>query len=182
MVIWFESAIWKKKKEVVVSNPFDVFDFSEEEAEEVIQEVARNPYNRDGAICLCGHPRSKHMASSIGYTCSPAKQFCPCKKLRVVAESSDTRYFLRKTLGAGPRHALSQGMKAAVKSGATVVWVGESSCDKCGEEKPVSPVPVTQGGIEMDEPTGFDVLLCIECRMGLGSTAPTLSAVEDLDV
>jgi hypothetical protein len=150
-------------------NPFAFLDFSEEEALEVVNEVSKNPHHRDGGICLCGHPRSKHIEGPLGYTCAPAKQFCPCKKMRIVVESSDTRFFLCKTLGGGARHALSQGMIKATQKGASVVWIETSNCDKCGEEKPVSPIPVSQRGNEMQEATGYDVLMCRECRLGVGN-------------
>lgn len=147
------------------TNPFDFFDFSETEVAEVVEELKTNPHRRDGAICLCGHARSKHIEGPLGYTCAPAKQFCPCKNLRVVVQTSDTRYFLCKTIGGGKRHALSLGIQKAIASGAEVEWVGGGECDRCHEEKPTSPVPVSQRGVTMNEATGYDALLCSDCRL-----------------
>jgi hypothetical protein len=148
-----------------MSNPFDFFDFSEEDVAEVVQERKSNPYRRDGAICLCGHARSKHVEGPLGFTCAPAKQFCPCKSLRVVARTSDTRCFLFKTTGPGKYHALSMGLSKAQKVGADVEWLGEGVCDRCQMEVPVQPVAVSQRGVTMNEATGFDALLCVDCRM-----------------
>ena len=148
-----------------MSSIFDNFNVTEEEAVEALEEVKKNPHRRDGAICICGHARSKHLVGSLGTTCVPAKQYCPCKKVRVVVETSDTRNFLFKTDGAGANHALMKGITKAITGGAEVEWLAGNLCDRCGEQKKVDVVPVSQRGVTMNEATGYDALLCVTCRM-----------------
>jgi len=145
------------------NNPFDFFDFSEEEAEEKAREFEGDGYNRDGRICICGHPMKRHTEYGGLSTCSPSRLVCPCKKGKPVLEVSDTRVFLRKTRGSGTAHALTQGILAC-KGKHEVKWLVEQRCDRCKSEGKVSPVPVTQQGIIKDEATGYDVLLCQRCR------------------
>jgi hypothetical protein len=145
------------------NNAFDFFDFSEEEAEQQAREFESDKYDRDGRICICGHPMKRHTSFNGMTTCSPSRLICPCKKSRPVIESSDTRVFLRKTRGSGSSHALAQGILAA-RGKHEITWLIEMKCDKCGAEGKISPVAVSQAGIIKDEPTGFDVLLCQKCR------------------
>jgi len=145
------------------NNAFDFFDFSEEEAVEQARLFESDKYDRDGRICLCGHPMKRHANYGAGSTCSPSRLICPCKKSRPVIETSDTRVFLRKTRGSGSGHALAQGILAA-KGKHDITWLVEMKCDKCEAEGKVSPVAVSQRGTIMDEATGFDALLCQKCR------------------
>ena len=147
-------------------NPFDVFSVTEDEALKALEEIKSNPRDRDAGVCICGHPRSKHIESHLGHTCSPGKLFCPCKKLRVVLETPNLRFFMAKTRGGGSLHALLQGITATTKAGLETNWVGETVCDRCGKDGRVNPVPVSQRGVEMDEATGYDALLCDGCRFG----------------
>jgi len=151
-------------------NPFDVFSVTEEEATKALEEIKANPRDRDSGVCICGHPRSKHIESHLGYTCSPGKLFCPCKKLRVVVETPNLRFFMAKTRGGGSLHALTQGITATIKAGLETNWIGGTNCDRCGEEKRLSVVPVSQRGVEMEEATGYDALLCDGCRFGWEDT------------
>jgi hypothetical protein len=144
-------------------DPFEFLDFTEEEAQEALEEVSTRG-GRDGRICLCGHPNKRHTTYSGIVSCTPTKMSCPCKKVRLVVDASDTRPFLRKTHGAGVFHALGQAMVGAKKSGISVEWIVDMKCDRCGVEGPVSPVPVNQRGISVDEATGYDALLCRTCR------------------
>jgi hypothetical protein len=141
------------------NNAFDFFDFSEEEAVKQARLFESDKYDRDGRVCLCGHPMKRHAFTK----CSPSRLICPCKKARPVLETSDTRVFLRKTRGSGTGHALAQGILAA-KGKHEITWLVEMKCDKCGTEGKVSPVAVSQQGSIMDEATGFDALLCQKCR------------------
>lgn len=140
------------------------FDFTEDEAEQALNNIEMLSGRKDGRICLCGHSNGRHTVVSGILSCQAAKQFCPCKKLRLVVECSNTRPFLRKTSGAGPLHALSQGISSAIKAGYEIKWLVDMECDKCQKAVPVSPVPVSQRGVEMDEATGYDALLCRDCR------------------
>lgn len=145
------------------NNAFDFFDFSEEEAEEKANEFKTDSYDRDGRICICGHPIKRHTSFNGISTCTPTRLICPCKKQRAVLETSDTRVFLRKTRGSGSSHALAQGILAC-KDKHEVKWLVEMKCDKCGTEGKVSPVAVSQRGVIMEEATGYDALLCQKCR------------------
>ena len=146
---------------------FDFLDLSEDEANEAFEQVEKYG-NRDGRICICGHTMKFHaFISHRGvYKCNAQKQTCPCRNPRAVLESSNTRVFIRKTHGAGGLHALTQGITAALKVGATVEWLIDQQCDKCGKETAVAPAPVTQDGRVASEATGWDKMLCRECRVG----------------
>ena len=144
---------------------FEHLDYTPEEALRV-HELLTQPKgrDRDGRICACGHPMTRHAVLSGLVYCKPSRMECPCKKDRPVVTTSDTRLFLCKTEGQGPMHALGRGLVAAAKDGHRVEWLIEKKCDRCGSEGPVSPVPVTQRGVAVSEPTGFDALLCAKCR------------------
>lgn len=145
---------------------FARLDFTLEDAQRTDELLtSRQGRRRDGRICVCGHPMTRHTLLSGLVYCKPSKMECPCKRDRPVVEASDTRPFLRKTEGQGPRHALSRGLAAAIKAGHDVRWLVEQRCDRCATESPVSPVPVTQNGIAVDDPTGYDALLCAKCRL-----------------
>lgn len=141
-------------------------DFTMEESLKAIEKS--NEHGRDRRICICGHSMKRHEdASGRGVLqCSTGKQNCPCKKPRAVLETSDTRNFMRKTIGSGSMHALGLGIAGAVNAGHGVTWLIELKCDKCGAEGTLSPTAVTQNGVVKDEATGFDALLCRECRRG----------------
>lgn len=138
-----------------------------EEAREVDQALLERSKKgpRDRRVCICGHAMNKH-SNYVGIVeCKPTAMRCPCKKPRPVLEVEDTRLFLRKTEGAGAMHALARGMYASLSAGREVTWIVDLQCDKCGStDKQVTPVPVTQSGYSSDEATGFDVLLCHDCR------------------
>lgn len=61
-------------------------------------------------------------------------------------------------------HALGRGLAAAMEKGISVRWLIEMKCDRCQKPGPVSPVPVTQRGIAVPDATGYDALLCADCR------------------
>lgn len=146
------------------NDPFAFLDFSQEEAQAADEELKKPKSKRDRRICLCGHPMARHTNLSGMVYCKPTRMECPCKKPRPVLEVSDVRPFLRKTSGAGPLHALGRGLAAAAAKGIEVRWLVEMKCDRCGKAGPISPVPVTQRGIAVNEATGFDALLCADCR------------------
>ena len=145
-------------------NAMSFFDFTEQEAEDALKNIEMLSGRKDGRICICGHSNGRHSMVNGILSCQAAKQYCPCKNLRLVVECTNTRPFLRKTSGAGPLHALSQGIKAATSAGYEIKWLIPMECDKCHKPGPVSPIPVSQRGVEMEEATGYDVLLCRECR------------------
>lgn len=128
--------------------------------------VREKRHDRDQRVCLCGHAISRHTVTNGVVYCKPGRMECPCKKCRPVLEASDTRKFLRKTSGAGALHALSLGLLAHSETEKPVKWIIELKCDRCQKnDKNVVPVPVTQHGKAVSYATGYDALLCKECRM-----------------
>lgn len=120
---------------------------------------------RDNRICICGHGMSRHKEIAGEIMCKPSRLDCPCKAPRAVLEVDDTRAFLRKTVGGGAMHALSRGLSALIMSGKSAEWIVDLKCDRCGKvDEIVTPVPVTKSGHAMSYPTGYDALLCQECR------------------
>jgi len=147
----------------------EVLGISFEEAREVDKKLSRkSKAKRDRRVCLCGHGVSKHTTYNGILVCKPSAMTCPCKKINPVLEAEDTRMFLRKTEGAGPMHALSRGIYACLEAGKKVEWIVALECDRChATDKRVVPVPVTQNGFSADYATGFDALLCDECRLAV---------------
>ena len=132
-------------------------------ADAELLEKKMHPVNRQ--ICVCGHPVSRHTVAHGATYCKPTRMECPCKSVRAVLETSDSRPFLRKTEGSGPFHALSRGIRAAIEKGLKISWMVEMKCDRCGEEADnLFPTPVTQNGIATQYATGHDALLCRGCR------------------
>jgi len=137
-----------------------------DEAIAVDESLRERPGSRDGRVCICGHGVGRHTVEGGAVYCKPARMECLCKKVRPVVDAEDTRPFLRKTAGAGPMHALTRGLAALAALGKKAEWIVPLECDKCGDEaRGIVPVPVTQQGIISSEATGFDVLLCPNCRV-----------------
>lgn len=146
-------------------NPFDFLDFTFEEAQEANEQLAKSRLGRDKRICICGHPMSRHTLNPRGQVvCKPTAMYCPCKEKRAVLEVEDCRDFLFKTAGSAKFHALGRGITVAIEKGHKVEWIIDIRCDRCGEEKPIVPVAVSQHGVIRDEATGYDALLCRDCR------------------
>jgi hypothetical protein len=136
-----------------------------EQADKSTREVSRRERDRDISVCLCGHGSARHIVVGGAVFCKPSRMECPCKRLRPVLECKDTRKFLRKTTGGGALHALTLGILAHAQEGKPVKWLVELKCDRCGkDDKNVVPVPVTQHGRAVGYATGYDALLCRECR------------------
>lgn len=128
--------------------------------------LEKKKHGVDRQICSCGHAMSRHTVVHGVVMCKPARMECPCKRTRPVLETTDTRMFIRKTDGAGPAHALTRGIRAAIEKNKQVAWIVDLVCDRC--QKPaeqIFPVPVTQNGIATSYATGYDALLCSECRL-----------------
>ena len=156
----------------MTENPLGRFGVSEEDIDAIIRTSAEVGKVRDGRICICGHPVGRHTSFVGLVSCKPARLECPCKKIHPVLEVPNTRYFMRKTIGNGISHALTLGLRAAQvadpESMSEVAWLVPDVCAKCGEEgKKSQPCNVTQTGMVIDEPEGYDVLLCNDCRYGV---------------
>jgi len=146
-------------------NPLEAMGMNMDEVLEMDSVLRTRPAKRDGRICICGHGVMKHTELGGMVNCKPSKMDCPCKKIRPVLDAEDTRPFLRKTQGGGPMHALSRGLASLLSTGKEAEWIIDLKCDRCGKESDtLIPVPVTQSGVAVTEPTGFDALLCQNCR------------------
>jgi hypothetical protein len=121
--------------------------------------------SRDNRICACGHRVSAHTVVGGAAYCRPTKLECPCKSCKPVIEVQDTRCFNFKTEGSGALHALARGLLACVKRGKSVKWIIELQCERCNRpaEKLV-PAAVSQRGQAASVATGYDALLCEDCR------------------
>ena len=149
---------------------FDGMDFSEEEAIEADKSTRITSRERDGGICICGHPKRRH-TETLGmvdtWTCQPSAMSCPCRKPRYVLEASDVRHFLRKTTGLGAFHALGRGMGSARTAGVEMNWIDEDMiCDKCGQSGTLSPVALSTNGVPIEQPSQHNALYCRDCRIG----------------
>ena len=126
--------------------------------------LLRSTGNKSKMICVCGHPASRHTSTAVYVYCKPTRMECPCKKIRPVLEAEDLRCFLRKTAGSGSMHALTRGIAASAQKKKKVRWAIDLECDRCKKQvNRLIPTPVTQSGIAVDHPTGYDALLCEEC-------------------
>lgn len=137
-----------------------------EEAIEIDQKL-QNRKPRDRRICLCGHGVVRHSDEYGAVQCRSNKWNCKCKEIQPVLEVEDTRLFMRKTEGPGAFHALSRGVLSATAKGQEMSWIdGTLVCHKCGSlDALLTVVPVTQAGIVQDTDTGYNALLCDECRI-----------------
>lgn len=117
-------------------------------------------------VCACGHAMGRHTVVNGIVMCKPARMECPCKRARPVLLAQDTRLFIRKTEGGGAAHALSRGIRESLTKDKAVEWLIDLACDRCGEETDsIIPVPVTQNGTAVSRATGYDALLCSDCRV-----------------
>lgn len=120
----------------------------------------------DRHVCACGHAMSRHTIANGIVMCKPARMECLCKRARPVLVVQDTRLFIRKTEGGGAEHALTRGIRESLTKNKSVEWLIDLVCDRCGKEADsVVPVPVTQNGTAVSRATGYDALLCPDCRV-----------------
>lgn len=143
----------------------DKLSVSKDDAKEALDRIQEESGRKDSRICICGHSNGRHRAGYANIvTCQAAKQFCPCKQVRLVLSATDTRPFLRKTSGGDGFHALIQGIVAAEEKGIEVDWLVEPKCDKCGADTGVTVVTVDANGFELTESKGYDIFVCSKCR------------------
>lgn len=155
------------------SDGFEVFAFSKEEAEAVYLEKEKTDnYKKDPRICVCGHPVTRHKWRDVvsAYVCKPNAMQCPCAGPNAVLEADDTRFFVKKTTGVGPHHALSQGVLALLKAGKEFQWTVEKKCSKC-ERETESLTPVTLSAqmvvLRNGDAGPLNALLCGDCFVEL---------------
>lgn len=137
-----------------------------DEAIQTDQELQSKPRG-DKRICMCGHSVQRHDMALDRPVCTVGKMYCPCRAIKPVIEVEDTRPFIRKTEGSAILHALSRGIAAAAEKGHNISWIEEAlECDRCKVRGVrLVPVPVTANGVPQQHATGFDVLLCDDCRI-----------------
>ena len=152
----------------------DEFDLDLEEVKDYNEAYRRDSRNLDRRICACGHAMSRHHFNDFTgqYYCKPGALACSCINKKPVVEVPNTRYFMRKSHGSGPKHALVLGMVAAYEAmgedfTATRKWLIPEQCEICGKEAKFYPVRVTVEGLpisDRDEDAGVTAFLCSECR------------------
>lgn len=151
--------------------------------EEVWEEVARRTLkirpDRDGRICVCGHPLSYHqggdedtrrylesLGREVRISCQPLRQECPCQSPRAVIMAKNSRRFIMKSVG-GRRseHALHRGVLNANAHGDQFIWL-INTCDRCHQTKTED---VYGMNAEMSRftpgPSKHNFLICPNCRI-----------------
>ncbi len=142
--------------------------------DELREELPSVKPTRDGRVCACGHPMSKHQeldlsASGRGvvHQCTPIRGDCRCLDPKPVAEAQDTRQFVWRTRGHGASHALVIGARASAKKEKRFEWLeGWPRCELAGwrpdEEcdlSAVQPYGFLRNGSLTDDPE-MTVLAC----------------------
>ena len=157
----------EEKKWVSAQDALAMMGISVDEVDESDSDlIEKKKHGVDRQVCACGHPMARHTVVHGVVLCKPARMECPCKRARPVLECQDTRLFIRKTEGAGSAHALTRGIRVSIEKNKSVAWIVELVCDRCGvAHSNVVPVPVTQTGHASSYPTGYDALLCPDCRV-----------------
>lgn len=153
----------------------DGFDVTSEEAN-LINEVYRiDPRSHDRRICICGHSVSRHSFNEITnrHRCKPGQLECPCMLLRPVIRVPNTRYFMRKSVGSGAKHALVRGVAASIEAlgseefEAKREYLVPAECDSCKKPTKYYPVRITETGKPLkdsDIDKGIYAFLCETCR------------------
>lgn len=154
-----------------MSDMFSRLDFTSETATKALENTDRAYRERNGLICSCGHPVAKHIVSETtrDVLCKPGLLNCKCEYLHPVIEVPNTRFFMRKSLGNGPYHALSLGLVAAIKAAnedqaKQIKWVIPDTCEFCkAEGVATSPTHVDKAKRVWEEPQTHNVLICADC-------------------
>lgn len=143
--------------------------FDPDEAERTDKELTINARTKDKRICLCGHSVGRHDMELGRPVCVVGKLACNCRNLQPVLTVTDTRPFIRKTEGSSLNHALARGIAAARKIDVDISFIEESwACHKCGvagEAVRLVPMTVTANGLPANYDTGYNSLLCDDCRV-----------------
>jgi hypothetical protein len=157
----------------MTTNPLDLFGFDSDEIDEVFKENEIEAIiRRDKRICSCGHPIKKHEnIEHVGWLCKPGKHHCQCSVPYAVITVWDTRYFMRKSVGNGGRHALALGIKASMDANPTkndlLQWLIPATCQGCSTENvKLYPVNMTDQGVIKEESAFITKLLCDGCAYG----------------
>jgi hypothetical protein len=167
----------------MTGNPLDLFGFDESDIDDVFKEnELKAIIRRDKRVCACGHPIKKHEEfDGVGWVCSPGRHKCKCSIPRAVIAVWDTRYFMRKSVGNGGRHALALGIKASIEADSSknnlIEWLVPNTCQRCETENvKLFPVNMTKEGVIMQESAYLSMLLCDGCAYGVPSELRDASA------
>lgn len=156
----------------------DEFDLDPNQVTMMNEVYKQDSRSLDRRICACGHAMSRHRLNTITgrYACKPGQLSCACINQRPVIEVPNTRYFMRKSMGSGAKHALPRGVAASAEALGDEFtekkkWLIDEVCDLCGEESKFYPVRVTATGTILDddqEDEGVTAFYCASCRAKLG--------------
>jgi hypothetical protein len=143
----------------------DTLGFSLVEGLAAIQEIEAAA-SRGSEVCACGHTMGRHSQEEGGghSMCTGGKNTCMCRFPLAVLKVENARVFLRKTSGAGPFHALGQGITSALVNGQTIEWL--VGCVDCGAREGLSPVGLEHfnSKLILNEPAKLNKVVCSECR------------------
>mgnify|MGYP006863220138 CR=1 FL=1 len=124
------------------------------------------PHDRSKQVCICGHAINKHKDLGRRVYCETGRMVCPCLQEIPVLVVGDTRYFMRKTLGWGSKHALARNLVRCIEKRVEIRWLTDQ--DKCWNatctNTPVYPVPLDEN-VVVDRPAPVNVLLCESCAL-----------------
>lgn len=161
----------------------DEFDLDEDEVNQVNDVYRTDPRSNDRRICNCGHAMSRHHPDiKKGVYCKPGQLVCECINPRAVMEVPNTRYFMRKSVGSGTKHALARGYAAAKEAMGEdfverMTWLIDKVCDKCeAETDKYYPVRTDLNGYALydaDRDMGVTGFLCPDCRVKMSTQGKT---------
>lgn len=154
---------------IAQQSPLDSLGVSAESVEKFLAD--RDRYDESKHVCICGHAINKHSGYEEGYgQCLTGRHYCPCIKKRAVIFANDTRYFMRKTYGAGSKHALSAGLLRLKQVGKSAYWLEKPHCWNPSCESgnaPVYPVAIDKSNRVVNEPGRINVLMCETCYLNM---------------
>jgi len=145
------------------SDALDAFGFSESEIEAELRKNRLAPPSKQ--VCICGHAVNKHSEPSEGrWYCRTANHDCPCGGPEPILVVQDTRYFMKKTEGYGPMHALSYGLMRLRQEKKWARFIIELKCDRCkAEDTKLFPVPLSPELRVVRRPSPINKLVCNDC-------------------
>lgn len=121
---------------------------------------------------MCGHPSTAHQVSDETklVMCSVAKSFCPCDGIIPAVEVADKRVFKHTTSGSDGLHALSKGIRVALRNGAVVTSIRDNVCFACkNAAERLFAVAITRNGHLGFSPQAKNGLVCEICYVSLNA-------------
>ncbi|MFM1786420.1 MAG: hypothetical protein RL228_370 [Actinomycetota bacterium] len=147
----------------VSNDALSLLGFSETDVEEELRKNRLAPPSKQ--VCICGHAVNKHSELSQGrWTCQTANHICPCQGPEPVLVVQDTRYFMKKTEGYGPMHAISYGLMRLRQEKKWARFIIDLKCDRCKAENcKLYPTALSPELRIVRRPSSINKFLCIEC-------------------